>query len=111
MTQLRWSCLGILLLGLACSSTPERTRGTGGSGAGGDGDTGGSGGGGQPAKDAAAKDTAPPAPAGLPASDGQDDIAAFLAAESYRKTPWISETSGPGPAPWTPPRTAPCGSG
>jgi hypothetical protein len=86
-----------LLLGLACSSTPERTRGTGGSGTGGEDDTGGKGDGGQPAKDASAKDTAPPASAALPASDGQDDIAAFLEAESYRKAPWISETAGPRP--------------
>jgi hypothetical protein len=94
MTILRRCGLGILLLGLACTSAPERSRGTGGSG--GDDDTGGSGG--APPKDAAApKDTAPAAPPGLPASDSQDDLAAFVDAEAYRKAPWISETPGPRP--------------
>src|SRR5690242_15873810 len=96
MTLRRYG-LAILLFTVACASS-ERPRGTGGSGAGGEDETGGKGGGGSSGKDAAvAKDTAPPAPAGLPATDSQDDLAAFIATEAYRKGPWISETAGPRP--------------
>jgi hypothetical protein len=94
MTNLR-RCAALLLT-LACSSAPARAPGgSGGSGGGGDEGTGG---GGSAPKDAAVpKDTAPAAPAGLPASDSSDDIGAFLGAQAYRNAPWISETAGPRP--------------